>query len=942
MAQLPLPLPIGKLEGLPTNTVYNIIQDKKLFLWLGTEKGLVRYDGKHFNVFTNTQMQSVAVSDLRFDKNGVLRCQNFSGQHFYWQNDSLFLDTLMPIIGNYSPVFEDKLGKTFDAGYNFVKTKNGKKETISFTAEIFGLLSFNGEVFTFDKENVYSIENKKVVKKIPFNFAGETVFFPVEANGKLYVFPRKKQVGVVYEFFPDCSAKHLQLPPSTIQTVEFINKLFFIGTNIGLFVFDENFHPIFGNQILLQNKSVSHVFKDAEGAIWVSTLDAGLFKFTCFDCLFYGADEPLSAVYASDFDGEVYVGNIAGTVMNWNSKNGLTTFLKTDDRQRITSIYYRKKNTEGFLAGDNFYVLSQNKIAAKLPFAVKKITAPNDSFLVLSRTGGVVFAKRKAMASAIKNNQILIQTRGWLFYQPFVINNNSIRVKHCAYDKITQTAYAATSIGLLKISDSGWSEIKYHSNSIAATDVELHNDSLFVATSSGGLLLLKNGSVVKDWNASNSALPNTIKQIEWQNNLLWIAASHQLFSLNLANNKLEVFELTNGYDINDFTFKKDTVLIATDIGLLVFNQHFLFSEKTPLLLHLTHFSAGKKKLNLHEEISLPHHDNNLKLEFTVPYFNSQENVSVTYKINDEAWQLLEEGQRQLNFISMQPERYCVQLRAISNDGRISPIQTVFFEVKPPFWKTWWFYVLSLTLVAASGYIVYRYRLKFIQKQNELEHQKIELENKLRESILASVKAQMNPHFIFNALNTIQSYIYLNDKQNATAFLGKFSQLTRTILEMSNKNEVSLDEEIDSILLYLELEKMRFDDTLNYTIEVDKNIVPSSIRIPSMIIQPYIENAVKHGLLHKKGERWIRCSFGIQNKMLEVRIDDNGVGRARSKELNKIKNKKHQSFATQANEKRLEVLNQGAAGSVNVTFIDKMSEQGEALGTTVILFISLAD
>ena len=226
----------------------------------------------------------------------------------------------------------------------------------------------------------------------------------------------------------------------------------------------------------------------------------------------------------------------------------------------------------------------------------------------------------------------------------------------------------------------------------------------------------------------------------------------------------------------------------------------------------------------------------------------------------------------------------------------------------------------------------------MQQKNELLSQKMKLEQELQQSMLASIKSQMNPHFLFNALNTIQSYIYTNDKENASQYLGKFSTLTRMILDMSNKDIVTIAEEIKALQLYLELEQLRFEDKLKYTFNVDNNISTETTFIPSMLIQPYVENAIKHGLLHKKNDWFLSLHFTKANEGITIIIDDNGIGRKRSEELNKHKAKHHQSFATNANRKRLEILNRGLMQHIALEVIDKKDSYGNSLGTSVKLFI----
>jgi LytS/YehU family sensor histidine kinase len=198
---------------------------------------------------------------------------------------------------------------------------------------------------------------------------------------------------------------------------------------------------------------------------------------------------------------------------------------------------------------------------------------------------------------------------------------------------------------------------------------------------------------------------------------------------------------------------------------------------------------------------------------------------------------------------------------------------------------------------------------------------------------------MNPHFFYNALNTIQAYIFTNDKTKANSYLAKFSKLTRVILEQSEKETITLGDEIESLTLYLDLEKMRFKEGFEYNIEQKITTYKDTIEFPPMLIQPYVENAIKHGLLHKESDRTLFILFEEIKNHLVITIDDNGIGRKRSEELNKIKNDKYQSFSTQANEKRLEILNR-TNDKIVVKFNDKVDAIGQSLGTKVILTIPI--
>jgi LytS/YehU family sensor histidine kinase len=203
-------------------------------------------------------------------------------------------------------------------------------------------------------------------------------------------------------------------------------------------------------------------------------------------------------------------------------------------------------------------------------------------------------------------------------------------------------------------------------------------------------------------------------------------------------------------------------------------------------------------------------------------------------------------------------------------------------------------------------------------------------------VLSSIRSQMNPHFLFNALNTIQSYIYLNDKKQAINYLGKFSVLTRKILEESNRETISLAEEIETLDLYLQLEKMRFENTLEYHIKLEGIRFTEQIKIPPMLIQPYVENAVKHGLMHKSNNRQLNITFKYieSDKMLEVYIEDNGIGRKRSEDINSKRNAAHRSFSTRANKTRLDILNSDRINPISIKITDKTDEFNNSTGTLV--------
>jgi two-component system LytT family sensor kinase len=211
-----------------------------------------------------------------------------------------------------------------------------------------------------------------------------------------------------------------------------------------------------------------------------------------------------------------------------------------------------------------------------------------------------------------------------------------------------------------------------------------------------------------------------------------------------------------------------------------------------------------------------------------------------------------------------------------------------------------------------------------------------------ETELTALKSQMNPHFIFNALNSIQELYTIGDKKMANEQMGNFAQLTRKILDVSGKQKIELNEEIEILTNYLELESMRFENDFSYQLNLSEDIDEDYVQLPPMLLQPYVENAIKHGLLHKKGEKQLTVNFSLNadETFLLVEITDNGIGRAASALLNKNKRAAHTSFATSATQKRLDLLNKDKATNVAVLFDDVLDELQQIAGTKVSIQIPL--
>jgi LytS/YehU family sensor histidine kinase len=243
----------------------------------------------------------------------------------------------------------------------------------------------------------------------------------------------------------------------------------------------------------------------------------------------------------------------------------------------------------------------------------------------------------------------------------------------------------------------------------------------------------------------------------------------------------------------------------------------------------------------------------------------------------------------------------------------------------------WFYILLSFLITLLIIAIYYYRLKQITTKNNLIIDKLKLENYLNKSKVKLIKAQMNPHFFFNALNTIQSFITTNETEEATSYLNKFSRLTRMILEMTDKNWITIEDELRMQTLYLDLQKVRLSD-FDFQINLNQKNM-NQITIPTMLLQPYIENAIIHGLAHKLGPKRLLLDFNTESNLLNISIKDNGIGIEKATTINKKNTSKNTSFATKATLERLEIINRNEC-EISVETHEMMDTNKQSLGTEV--------
>lgn len=307
-------------------------------------------------------------------------------------------------------------------------------------------------------------------------------------------------------------------------------------------------------------------------------------------------------------------------------------------------------------------------------------------------------------------------------------------------------------------------------------------------------------------------------------------------------------------------------------------------------------------------------------------------------LNDEKERVLIQNEMQYNFDKKEDSLH-FQNALLSQNNALNKLQL----------RQQWLYSggALVLLLGLGGFLYYRNRNKQVKLVLQLEKERAEqkqreseFERKVSDAALHSLRSQMNPHFIFNCLNSIKLYAVENNQEAATGYLGKFSRLMRLVLENSKSDRITLQQEVETLQLYMEMEAMRFKEKLHYKIDIADNMDMDYIEIPPMLIQPYVENAIWHGLMPKEDGGTLVVAFRCDDNNLRIKVTDNGIGRARSAELKSKSATAHKSFGMSITHERIELINQMYKTSMSVTINDLHDANGNATGTEVIIDIPI--
>lgn len=935
-SQDPVHYNLNDENGLPSNEVYQVLQDKQGFIWIGCDAGLFKYDGFEYKQYKNEDQNGRAISDLNLDVKGRVWARNFNGEIYCLINDRLQLVT--------------KYLKTNVAHAEFALDEKGNCWAV-----------FNSTVYSIEPSGKIVYKQKIYFKNKPLGQINDVIFqneklVLADRFNSVFVFnPKSKQLKEIDKghltperniFFRQ-GKKLMLLSESTLNNKITLNEILSTKTRLqqtilltptnsrlyiipqisqtenwictanGVGKFSSNVTSLDELSRNFKGYSVSHIMKDTEGNYWISTLNQGIiivpnWSITRIDERNFSLPENHITALKAINKNQVIIGTYTGRLFMLTISPRKIEEIKSNTNQKTISVKYIHPFKNQFIASHGpLSVFTTKNIIASYPIYSSKDAVLNEDSLYF------IFSER---FGAIHLNDLRPELK---------IKTREGGGRTICYNPKDKTIYFSFSKGLFSMKNGHLKSIHLKDEPVFVSSLSVNDGIVYCASLSKGLLVLQDSKILKHFSEDNSIIENELRIVHSYNRFCWVSSREKLYRINLATDELAAFSYLNGInprDINAIDNGGNYIFIATNKGLIYFPETLKWKNTQAPKLYINYvLIEGKKQTNL-SKIILPFNNHNFSVDLSSISFRSRGNYTYRYRLSglNDKWTSIPANNRQITFSHLPSGTYTFEVQAVNENGICSETRSFPITIEQALWETWWFYVLVTLLFIVIIALIFYSRLKYLKR-------KADLKNKLVGSQLTALKSQMNPHFMFNALNSIQDLMLHKDTKGSNLYISKFSNLMRKVLNASDQSSITLQEEIEILSLYLDLEKLRFGNEFTFELNLDETIDPYSVTLPSMILQPFVENAIKHGLLHKKGEKKLSIQFILQEQLI-CEITDNGIGRKHAEEI-KSRQNRNASFATSATEKRIELLNSFDRVNYKFEIID-LIENGQAAGTKV--------
>lgn len=942
----------GLKEGLPSKRVYAACQDKDGFVWFATDNGVSRFDGTRFRNFTTEEgLSDNDIINIYCDsKNRIWFapfkkdiCYYYKGKIYNRKNDSILKKTTLA--SNPVNIIEDKEGNIWvlqESGLNYITPAGDWVDFISqarfpdkkYSLQQIGPLPEGGitlisGLFTGSdyKENVFWEYRNGTLKQIMKSRAAMSPSrYYILPGARTSVYTNEKNQILIEDRLT--LTKHVLPPFNNLNTITGNgDSIVFFNTGSGSFYYNVQTGQQPG--FFLPGKTISRSFIDQEGNKWFATLDDGVYKLSSAAIRHFSFNP-------SAFDNkEVFSITRHGDELLAGLNSGMIARIDKNDQLHYFST--------GIDTGKSFDRVLQIE------------TLPGGRVLCRSDKGLCFFSKDKQVLHtdrtpvkclfAADSNFIGSTTydiRRWAYAFP-LRHTILLPERASAVLERNDSVYAGTLDDLVIITPRGekvslGSDVPELQNKITFI-IAGPDHTVWVGTYYSGIIALKNNRLLTKLTVKDGLSSNSCRSAFFDGKNLWVGTDKGLNKVNIAGPSYAVtrYTATDGLPdevINTVYVEDKKVFTGTSSGLTWFDAEKITADSRCNLL-LEKITIDGSELELKEQLTVSYSKKNLTFSFAAVSLKATGQISYRYRLKglNEEWLTTEDPV--LNFISLPSgNSYVLEIYAVNKAGVKSNTLVIPFTITRPYWQTTVFRMAVLAALLLSGWLIIRSRTNAVRKKETakrtIQQQIFQLEQKAK-------RAQMNPHFIFNCISSIQHFMFANDLETSNNYISMFARLIRQTLDNSDKMLIPLAEEISYLDTYLRLEQMRFAGKFTYSISVEPVIQTDFIFIPAMLLQPYIENAVRHGIRHRKEEGGsISIIFSKEADSILCTVEDNGVGRQAAEAFKGSSHIEYQSKGMQLTADRIEAINKIYQGQLQVQVIDLLNDQQEPAGTRVVL------
>ena len=923
-------------DGLPSNVVYSFDQDSHNLLWLGTGNGLCYFDG---NVFKNYSIEDGLINNLVYsltvDHLDRKWMSTLARKPSYFENGRgkvpAWADTIS--VSNY--LFHSVDTFLWFSGRDIKQTSRYRPlgqitsdlqfleyPDLEITRGAYGIrvdsvlyFTNNSTLVKYQNKEFSAIEGMEVPLILEFCQAlGHGLICKDRTvrntNRIVYIDLEQKKLN-----YWDHLEEYTNNNTINAILVDSKNQLW-IGMNQGI-LFIKDWQAKQTAVKLLEHVFVSDIYEDHENNIWVGTEGNGIFFLVSsivqsLKKIDEGENRIIRTMETSQ-DGRIFLGFTDGSIEVYDQKLELI-FSKKLAESRIVDIIPRQDklwvacNNEVYELDKNFKELG----TYRSKFPIKSLGWLGDQLYVFSYKIEVLVGQQIQLKNAPIRSRI---------YSNYTLNDSTILL--------------GTTEGLYHLSGE---QVRPLASKEIFSDVrglaQDANGQIWVATAGQGIFILAQEKMIRHITENDGLSSNICTHLYLDEEYAWVSTNDGINKVDLNTFQIQGIGEQDGLSNKEIKYlskSNDLLVAASSNGVDLIPDTIRSFSATPSLF-IEHIVAEGDTLAPAEKYALPYNQNDLFIQIQGISYKSLGDLTYAYQLVglDKNW--IETTSQTLNWSAIPPGNYTLQIRVKGRNGKWSEIEKITFKIDQPWWQKPWFLILSL--LAISGLLIYIYRRQKLNYQKETEIQK-----RMQKLQLNALRAQMNPHFMFNALSSIQEYINRSDLKAANQFLSRFASLVRSVLNHATREKISLQEEITQISLYLKLENLRFNQKIAVDLSVDPLLNPLKTYIPTMLIQPFVENALVHGLFHKKGDKSLHISFtSVQAGIIECQIRDNGIGRKKAAIINRGKRYKSNSIGIPITKDRLQLILAPEFKDKAITIIDMEDNNKESQGTIVKILI----